>query len=68
MTSVEFLQLRLQRLEVANGLLEGRVWAQRLQLHEVSTDVVKTHVSESASEMEEKQAVKQSLLQVYCRF
>lgn len=52
--SVEFLQLRLQRFEVADSLLKGRVWAQRLQLHEVSADVVETHVGESASEMEEK--------------
>lgn len=52
--SVEFLQLRLQRFEVADSLLKGRVWAQRLQLHKVSADVVETHVSESASEMEGK--------------
>lgn len=48
-TSVEFLQLRLQQLEVADGLLKGRVRAQRLQFHKVSTDVVETHVGESAS-------------------
>lgn len=65
---MEFLQLRLQRLEVTDDLLEGRVWTQRLQLHEVSTDVVETHVSESTSEMGGKQDVKLSLLQFYCRF
>lgn len=61
---MEFLQLRLQRLEVTDGLLKGKVRAQRLQLHKVSTDVVKTHVSESAPEMEGKQTVKLSLLWV----
>lgn len=59
---MEFLQLGLQRLEVADGMLEGRVGAQRLQLHEVSTDVVQAHVSESPSETGTEQMV-----EVYCR-
>ena len=59
---MQFLQLRLQRLEVADGLLKGRVRAQGLQLHQVAADVVQTHVSEPPSEMEAKQAVKPSLL------
>lgn len=46
---MEFLQLCLKGLEVADGLLKDRVWAQGLQLHEVTTDVVKTHVSEATS-------------------
>lgn len=45
---MEFLQLRLQRLEVADGVLEGRVRTQGLQLHQVSADVVEAHVCESA--------------------
>lgn len=46
---MEFLQLCLKGLEVADGLLKDRVWAQGLQLHEVTADVVKTHVSEATS-------------------
>lgn len=46
--SVEFLQLGLQWFKVADGLLKGSVRAQRLQFHEVSTDVVQAHVRESA--------------------
>lgn len=52
--SVEFLQLRLQRLEVADGLLKGRVRAQRLQLHQVAADVVETYVSKPASVKDHK--------------
>lgn len=62
--SVKFLQLRLQRLEVADGMLQGRVGAQRLQLHQVTADVVQTHVSESASETGAEQTVE---VQVYLR-
>lgn len=59
--SVQLLQLRLQRLEVTDGVLESRVRTQRLQLHEVPADVVETHVSEPTSEISRKTNVKMSL-------
>ena len=49
--SVYLLQLGLQGLEVADGLLQGRVGAQRLQLHQVAADVVQAHVGEAAPEV-----------------
>lgn len=64
-TSVEFVQLCLQRLEVADSLLKGGVGAQRLQLHKVSTNVIKAHVSESAPKTEGKQS---ALVQAYSKF
>lgn len=49
-SSVNFLQLGLQGLEVADGELQGRVGTQGLQLHQVTTDVIQTHISEPPSE------------------
>lgn len=44
--SVQSLQFGLQRLEIADGVLEGRVRTERLELHEVPADVVQAHVGE----------------------
>lgn len=49
LVSVQLLQLGLQGLEVPDGLLKRRVGAQRLKLHQVTADVVQTHVSEATS-------------------
>lgn len=47
---MQSLQFGLQRLEVPDGVLEGRVWTERLQLHKVPADVVQAHVGEPTSE------------------
>lgn len=51
---MEFIEFGLQRLEVADGVLEGGVGAEGLQLHQVAADVVQTHVGEAASVAEGK--------------
>lgn len=48
-SSVQLLQLGLQGFEVADDVLQRRVGTQRLQLHQITTDVVQTRVGESAS-------------------
>lgn len=50
---MNLLQLGLQCLEVADGVLQGGVRAQGLKLHQVATDVVQTHVGEPAPGGEE---------------
>lgn len=47
---MNFLQLGLQGLEVADSEPQGRVRTQGLQLHQVTTDVIQTHISEPPSE------------------
>lgn len=47
---MNFLQLGLQGLEVADSEPQGRVRTQGLQLHQVTTDVIQTHISEPPSD------------------